>query len=358
MIKTLAARHTELAAAAGPPDTDMTVVFDAGQNSDANFADLATTPLHYIGSVQASDCSDLLALPAKTRRPVPGYPGLTAIDTRRSVYGVTRRAILTHSDELHAAQVTGFEGTTLAKAARELDDLAATLARGHTRRTRDKVEEANRAIIKDTRVRRVLRWELTGQIPAELRLTWHIDPEARQQLEDELFGKHVLITDHDHWPVTDVIAGYRPQSEAEFSFRQLKTATSQRPPHRLVLTPVPLERAQQSRPRLHLRPGPADHPPDAPGSRPGRTAPVRPRTAGPAGQHRRNGLDLPERRQRPPQGPTHAHRNHRTAGPTHPDLRPPPVRTQALSHTLPAPTNQPPTSQNTIRKSKIIGNSG
>ncbi len=32
----------------------------------------------------------------------------------------------------------------------------------------------------------------------------------------------MLITDHDDWPVTEVDAGYRSQSEAEFSFRQLK----------------------------------------------------------------------------------------------------------------------------------------
>src|SRR5450755_1199033 len=222
MIKALAARHTDLAAAAGHPGTDMTVVFDAGQNSDANFADLAATHLHYIGSVPASDCPDLLVLPAKTRRSVPGYPGLTAINTRRTAYGTERRAIWTHSEELHAAQVTGFEATTMAKAARKLDDLAATLARGRTRRTRDKVEEHIRDITKDTWVRRVVRWDLTGQIPAELRLAWHVDPAARKQLEDELFGKHALITDHDHWPVTDVVAGYRSQSEAEFSFRQLK----------------------------------------------------------------------------------------------------------------------------------------
>ena len=32
----------------------------------------------------------------------------------------------------------------------------------------------------------------------------------------------MLITDHDDWPAAEVIAGYRSQSEAEFSFRQLK----------------------------------------------------------------------------------------------------------------------------------------
>ena len=29
-----------------------------------------------------------------------------------------------------------------------------------------------------------------------------------------IFGKHVLITDHDDWPVPEVVVGYRSQSEA------------------------------------------------------------------------------------------------------------------------------------------------
>jgi transposase len=152
MIKTLAARHADLVAAAGRPGTGMTVVFDAGQNYNANFAELAAIGLRYVGSVPASDCPDLLARPAKTLRRVPGNPGLTAIDTRRTVYGTDRRAILTHSEEPHTAQVTGFEGTTLAKVAR----------------------------------------------------------------------KHILITDHDDWSIADVVAGYRSQFDAEFTFRQLK----------------------------------------------------------------------------------------------------------------------------------------
>jgi len=59
--------------------------------------------------------------------------------------------------------------------------------------------------------------------PAQgLRLAWQADPQARAELEEEIVGKHVLVTSHDHWPVADVVAGYRSQSEAEFSFRQLK----------------------------------------------------------------------------------------------------------------------------------------
>jgi hypothetical protein len=77
----------------------VTVVFDAGQNSVANFAHLAATGLHYVGSVPPSDCPDLLAMPAAAREPVDGqrFPGLSAHNTRRIVYGTDRRVVLTHS---------------------------------------------------------------------------------------------------------------------------------------------------------------------------------------------------------------------------------------------------------------------
>jgi len=178
MIRTLAARHATLAAAAGQDGTEMTVVFDAGQNSGANFALLAGTNLRYVGSVPASDCRDLLALPADTRTLVDKdrFGGLTAYDTRRVVYGTERRAILTHSPELHEHQARGFDGTTLAKATRQLDELAATLARGKTRRARDKVEEEITKITHDAWVRRVITWELTGDTPRDLRLAWSVTP--------------------------------------------------------------------------------------------------------------------------------------------------------------------------------------
>jgi transposase len=225
MIKALRARHEAICAAAGQrPAPDMTVVFDAGQNSEGNFEVLARTGLHYIGSVPASDCPDLTSLPASARTVVDRerFGGLTAFDTRRVTYGAERRTILTHSPELHESQARGFDGTTLAKASQKLGELAATLARGKTRRARDKAEAEITAITRKPWVRRVITWQLSGGQPRHMRLSWGIDQDARAALEEELFGKHVLITDHDDWPVPDIVAGYRSQSEAEFSFRQLK----------------------------------------------------------------------------------------------------------------------------------------
>ena len=236
MTDQLLSQYRAVCAAAAVPDgaADMTVVFDAGQNSAGNFAHLARAGLHYIGSVPASDCPDLTALPASIRSAVDKdrFGGLTAYDTRRTVYGACRRAVLTHSPELHASQAAGFTGTTLAKAGKKLDELAATLARGKTRRGRDKVKAEIESITRKPWVRRVTTWQLAGGQPRDLRLTWSVDQQARAALEEELFGKHVLITDHDDWPVPEVIAGYRSQSEAEFSFRQMKD------PHVVSFSPM------------------------------------------------------------------------------------------------------------------------
>ena len=122
MIDQLRGRYQAVCDTAGvtAAEADMTVVFDAGQNSEANFAHLAGGGLRYIGSVPASDCPDLTALPASRRSVVDKdrFGGLTAYDTRREVYGARRRTILTHSPELREAQARGFDGTTLAKPAR------------------------------------------------------------------------------------------------------------------------------------------------------------------------------------------------------------------------------------------------
>jgi transposase len=236
MLDQLLAQYQAVTAAAGIPAAaaDMTVVFDAGQNSAGNFTHLAGTGLHYVGSVPASDCPDLTALPAAARTIVDKdrFGALTACDTRRAAYGADRRAILTHSPELHQSQARGFDGTTLAKASRKLVDLAATLAGGKTRRSRDKVEAEIEAITREPWTRRVITWRLDGEQPRDLRLSWSVDPAARAGLEEEIFGKHVLITSHDDWTVPEVIAGYRSQSEAEFSFRQMKD------PHVVSFSPM------------------------------------------------------------------------------------------------------------------------
>lgn len=229
VIDELVTRYGALADPAG-----LSVVFGAGQNSEANFSHLDTAALHWVGSLSPSDHPDLLAIPTRRYRPVDTdrFAGLSAYPTRAHALGANRRVILTHSATLHAAQSAGFD-QTLGKATRALNELAATLARGKTRQPQAAVQTAIEAITRTRWVRRVLTTTLTGEHPADLRLTWHIDPAARRALEKSIFGKRILVTDHDDWTIPEIVAGYRCQSEIEFGFRQLKD------PHVVSFSPTP-----------------------------------------------------------------------------------------------------------------------
>src|SRR5262249_35849946 len=132
----------------------------------------------------------------------------------KDIYGRPTRVILTHSPTLHAGQSRGLD-QTLAKTEAKLTELATRLQRGKTRRTRDAVATEVTSLCKDTWVRQILHWELAGERPSQPRLSWSTDEAARTALEEELFGKRVLVTNRDTWPITDVVAAYRSQADAE-----------------------------------------------------------------------------------------------------------------------------------------------
>ncbi len=221
MLDELVARFGALGGDAG----QLTLVFDAGQNSADNFGLFEGSPLHFVGSLPPSDHLDLLAVAKSRYRPLDQgrFPGLSAFETKKAVFGTERRIVVTHSQTLHDRQSAGFD-QTLAKAARQLGELQARLERGQTRRPREKVEAEIAEALKPRWLSRVIFATLVGQEPADLRLTWATAPEARDSLEDELFGKRVLFTDKDKRaaPTAAIVADYRSQEAAEGDFHQLK----------------------------------------------------------------------------------------------------------------------------------------
>jgi len=219
IVNELVARFAALAA----DDAQLTLVYDAGQNSEANQGLVDGHGLHFVGSLPPSDHPDLLAVAKARYHPVDKgrFPGLSAFETTKVVFGIERRIVVTHSQNLHDKQSAGFD-QTLAKARRQLSELAARLARGKTRKPHDKVEAEIEAILKPRWVSRVISTTLSGETPAQLRLSFATKPKARQGLEDEMFGKRILFTDKDRTPRAEIVADYRSQSAVEADFRQMK----------------------------------------------------------------------------------------------------------------------------------------
>jgi transposase len=209
--------------AAHADPASITLVYDAGQNSHDNHQRIEASGIGFVGSLPPSDHPDLLAIDKRRYRTVDAdrFPGLRCVDTRVTALGVTRRAVLTHSPTLHAAQSRGFD-QTLATAHKRLTELAERLARGRTRRPREAVEADIAAICRPRWVGEVITTTLTGDTPATLRLNATTDPVARTRLENRLFGKRILFTNRDEWTTAEVVAAYRSQAEVESGFRQMK----------------------------------------------------------------------------------------------------------------------------------------
>ncbi len=226
MVHELVARFGALQPdGANPEGERLTLVYDAGQNSDDNYEALDDAPLHFVGSLPPSDHPELLAISKDRYRVVDeaAFPGLTAFETTKVVFGAERRRVLCHSDGLPAKQSRGF-AQTLAKVDRQLAEVQGRLARGRTRKPKEKVEDEIAAILAPRWVSRVLSTTLTGEAPGELRLSFRTNAKARAALEDEIFGKRILFSDKtpEQASTVRIVADYRSQEAVEADFRQMK----------------------------------------------------------------------------------------------------------------------------------------
>ncbi len=203
--------------------SELTLVYDAGQNSAKNQSVIEGTGMHFVGSLRPSDHPDLLAISPRRYRVVDdeAFPGLTAFEARAEALGAMRRVVVTHSNELHQSQSRGFD-QTMRRARRRLYELQRVLEGGRGRRGRSAVLAEIAEATKARWVRRCLQTTLSGKDRGGLSLVIEEDPAWRAELEAELFGKRILFTDHEDWSISEIVAAYRSQWMVEADFRQMK----------------------------------------------------------------------------------------------------------------------------------------
>lgn len=198
----------------------VTMVTGAGQDTPVGRD--APGGRHFVGPLPPADHPDLIAARLTVRRPVDAHrlPGVTALDGRARVAGAERRVVCVHSANLQAAQSRAL-ARDLAHATRRLGELATALRTGRRRWSR---EEAAAEAGRITRFRwgdRVLTTRVTDGADGRPQLRWFVDERALARLRSDLFGKQLLTTDHDDWPVPQVITAYRARYHLESTLRYL-----------------------------------------------------------------------------------------------------------------------------------------
>jgi len=203
---------------------DITLVYDKGNNSRANQAQVDAAPFGYVASLVPTQHKELLATPrtsyaASGKGPMGGVPVLRL---RRTIWGRERTVLLFWSEQLHAGQVRGLE-QHLSKRLRELAAWKERLC--HPRsgpRTPAAARKQVAAILSGQYINRVLHVEYDAEREGSDRLRYEVDAEALAHLESEVFGKRILITDRHDWSDEQILLAYRGQSRVEGAFRQLK----------------------------------------------------------------------------------------------------------------------------------------
>lgn len=203
---------------------DVTLVYDKGNNSKANQAQVDASQIGYVASLVPAQHRDLLGIPAAQYEPVPAgrLKGLPVLRLEKDIWGQRRTVVLLISEQLRAGQIRGLE-QHLSKRLQELTQWREQLAKPRSGpRSLKAAGKKIDTLLSGQYLRQVLRITYDATRSGSDRLHFSIDAAARSRLEQEVFGKRILITNRHTWSNEEIILAYRGQSQVEDMFRQTK----------------------------------------------------------------------------------------------------------------------------------------
>lgn len=205
--------------------TDITIVFDKGNNSKENFALLdAEKDLHYVGGLVSSHFVALIEEANRNfSKLIIGGEEVPVYRLQREVWGKERTCVVTVSTQLKEGQIRGIEQHLQTKF-KLLEKFKQQLESSKRRKqfSKEHIKERLRAIIKGQFIDLILKYEFLELSEESYSFTYFIDHSAYENLVANVLGRKILVTNHHDWCNEDIILAYRGQSKVEYAFRTLK----------------------------------------------------------------------------------------------------------------------------------------
>lgn len=206
----------------------ITLVFDKGNNSEANQELLDQTRYHFVGSLTPTHYPDLLKIPRKEFEDLadPRFAGTKVLRTRREVFGAVRTIVVTWSQTLFEKQARGIE-QELVKRRRRLRDLSVKLRRSQGSKARGKgyteasLSKRVQAILTGQHMKKLLEVKIIKK-SSTLALSYRTHARHYRHLKEIVLGKRILFTDREDWSSEAIVDAYRGQSHVEEAFRYMK----------------------------------------------------------------------------------------------------------------------------------------
>jgi len=212
-------------------NTDITVVFDRGNNCEDNIEMLEDKdlPLHYVGGLKKSQCADLFDIEKSNYTTLLGdcFEKTTAFRTTKNVYNREMTVVITFNQNLYDGQMQGIllniekTYTSLYSIQRKLINRAEGIVTKGRAPTAASVEKQVKAVLKTEYMEDIFDYELTtlNSIPF---VKFTFDETKLEILQKTVLGKTVLFTNRHEWSMEQIVASYRSAWHIEHSFRQMK----------------------------------------------------------------------------------------------------------------------------------------
>ncbi len=203
---------------------EVTLVYDKGNLSRANQHLVDLAPFGYVASLVPTQHTQLLQIPVSEYQSLDSarLGKLPVLRLEREIWGKCRTVVLFISEQLRQGQIRGLM-QHLNKAIRALERWRTQLAKPRSgSRTPEATNRQIQTLLSAQHLKRVLHVDYDPTREGADRLHYQIDAAALAQLQNELYGKRILITDRSDWSDEQILLAYRGQSEVEEAFRQLK----------------------------------------------------------------------------------------------------------------------------------------
>jgi|TARA_B100001971_G_C18226310_1_gene560674 transposase len=213
-------------------ESDMTLIFDKGNNSAKNFNMLDSMGANFVGSVKLDEHKDLSKVSNNDGAFVScrsaQLEGTKAFRVTKDLYGRERVLVVSYNQNLFNAQWLTLQND-ITRATEKLSSLQQKLkdrANGVIKRGRvpavESVEKQCMNILKRQYMKRVIKLTVmkgSDNIPS---LQYAIDADAVHEIADTHLGKNIIITSRKGWDDEKIILTYRSQFVIEDVFKEMK----------------------------------------------------------------------------------------------------------------------------------------
>jgi transposase len=208
--------------------SDITLVFDKGNNSADTLQVVGDSSFHFVGSLVPTQHRDLLGISRKAMRRLDPrqLPAVWAYRTRKVVFGVERTILCTFNHELFEAQ-TRTLAREIRKRKRKLQTLTTRLQRRHPGSrgkapTVEGVQKHVKEILRGRHMADLFAVQVRKSRQGLPRLSVRFRETAYRHLAATLLGKTLIFTDRTDWSDEQIVLSYRAQHHVEADFRRLK----------------------------------------------------------------------------------------------------------------------------------------